>query len=184
MIVEIDQRSDVPIYEQLHRQFIAAIAGDELSPGDSLPSVRSLAVDLGINLHTVNKAYALLRDEGYIVMRRGAGATVAERNGGGEAPNRTAEAQDERMDSIALPWPTRRAAVIRPHSSMPPNGNANGHTACAPRRALLTVQQKKIRGDNDEQYSRVDEHRVVCVLAVAGDSDRRPGRGSMGYRPA
>ena len=52
MIVEIDQRSDVPIYEQLHRQFIAAIAGDELSPGDSLPSVRSLAVDLGINLHT------------------------------------------------------------------------------------------------------------------------------------
>lgn len=63
MIVEIDQRSDVPIYEQLHRQFIAAIAGDELSPGDSLPSVRSLAVDLGINLHTVNKAYALLRDE-------------------------------------------------------------------------------------------------------------------------
>ena len=63
MIVEIDQRSDVPIYEQLHRQFIAAIAGDELSPGDSLPSVRSLAVDLGINLHTVNKAYALLRDK-------------------------------------------------------------------------------------------------------------------------
>ena len=100
MIVEIDQRSDVPIYEQLHRQFIAAIAGDELSPGDSLPSVRSLAVDLGINLHTVNKAYALLRDEGYIVMRRGAGATVAERNGGGEAPNRTAEAQDERMDEV------------------------------------------------------------------------------------
>ena len=36
MIVEIDQRSDVPIYEQLHRQLIAAIAGDELSPGDSL----------------------------------------------------------------------------------------------------------------------------------------------------
>lgn len=97
VIVEIDQRSDVPIYEQLHRQLIAAIAGDELSPGDSLPSVRSLAVDLGINLHTVNKAYALLRDEGYIVMRRGAGATVAERDGGGEAPNRTAEAQDERM---------------------------------------------------------------------------------------
>ena len=82
-----------------------------LSPGDSLPSVRSLAVDLGINLHTVNKAYALLRDEGYIVMRRGAGATVAERNGGGEAPNRTAEAQDERMDEelyrLALAYKAR-----------------------------------------------------------------------------
>ena len=152
VIVEIDQRSDVPIYEQLHRQLIAAIAGDELSPGDSLPSVRSLAVDLGINLHTVNKAYALLRDEGYIVMRRGAGATVAEHDGGEK--HRT-ELPKHRMsgwarNSIALPWPTGRAAVIRPHSSMPPNGNANGHTACAPRRALLTVQQKEIRGDNDE----------------------------------
>ena len=78
MIVEIDQRSDVPIYEQLHRQFIAAIAGDELSPGDSLPSVRSLAVDLGINLHTVNKAYAVLRDEGYVRMRGRAGAVIAD----------------------------------------------------------------------------------------------------------
>ena len=84
MIVEIDQRSDVPIYEQLHRQLIAAIAGDELSPGDSLPSVRSLAVDLAQPAHG-DKAYALLRDEGYIVMRRGAGATVAEHDGGGRS---------------------------------------------------------------------------------------------------
>ena len=78
VIVEIDQRSDVPIYEQLHRQLIAAIAGDELSPGDSLPSVRSLAVDLGINLHTVNKAYAVLRDEGYVLMRGRSGAYIAD----------------------------------------------------------------------------------------------------------
>ncbi|OXN00492.1 GntR family transcriptional regulator [Bifidobacterium vansinderenii] len=79
MIIEIDQSDDVPIYEQLRRQVIEAIANGELVPGDKLPSVRSLAVDLGVNLHTVNKAYALLRDDGYLNMRRGSGAVVAER---------------------------------------------------------------------------------------------------------
>ena len=47
-----------------------------------LPSVRRLAKDLGINLHTVNKVYAMLRDEGHIVMRRGSGAMVAPRDVG------------------------------------------------------------------------------------------------------
>ena len=187
VIVEIDQRSDVPIYEQLHRQLIAAIVGDELSPGDSLPSVRSLAVDLGINLHTVNKAYALLRDEGYIVsvvvpVQPSPSMTAGEKH-------RT-ELPKHRMsgwarNSIALPWPTGRAAVIRPHSSMPPNGNANGHTACAPRRALLTVQQKGNQGEITMNNTVVSMNIALCaIFTVAGDSDRRPGRGSMGYRPA
>lgn len=48
------------------------------SRGQSLPSVRSLASDLGINLHTVNKAYAVLRDEGYVRMRGRAGAVIAD----------------------------------------------------------------------------------------------------------
>lgn len=82
MIIDIDARGDVPIYEQLRRGVIAGIANDELAPGDRLPSVRALAVDLGVNLHTVNKAYALLRDDGYITMRRGSGAVVAERDAG------------------------------------------------------------------------------------------------------
>ena len=56
---------------------MAAIAAGELVEGDALPSVRALAVDLGINLHTVNKAYALLRDDGYLVVRGRAGAFVA-----------------------------------------------------------------------------------------------------------
>ena len=50
----------------------------ELRPGDALPSVRSLAEDLGINLHTVNKAYATLRDEGYVIMLGRRGAYVAD----------------------------------------------------------------------------------------------------------
>lgn len=97
MLITIDAAAPEPLYLQIRNQIVAGIATGQLESGQSLPSVRSLASDLGINLHTVNKAYALLRDEGYIVMRRGAGATVAEHDGGGEAPNRTAEAQDERM---------------------------------------------------------------------------------------
>ena len=57
---------------------MAGIATGQLEPGQSLPSVRSLASDLGINLHTVNKAYAVLRDEGYVRMRGRAGAVIAD----------------------------------------------------------------------------------------------------------
>ena len=78
MPVVIDQMSDEPIYRQIRAQVIEAIATGELSPGDPLPSVRSLARDLGVNLHTVNKAYAVLRDEGYIIMRGRSGAFVAD----------------------------------------------------------------------------------------------------------
>ncbi|MGN0045892.1 MAG: GntR family transcriptional regulator [Eggerthellaceae bacterium] len=78
MILSIDQLSSDPIYQQIHDQVVAAVAKGELSVGDGLPSVRSLAADLGINLHTVNKAYALLRDEGYVVMKGRKGAFIAD----------------------------------------------------------------------------------------------------------
>lgn len=78
MIVRIDQSLGVPIYQQVRDQVVAAIAAGELVEGDALPSIRALAVDLGINLHTVNKAYALLRDDGYLVVRGRAGAFVAQ----------------------------------------------------------------------------------------------------------
>lgn len=78
MILAIDQSSAVPIYLQIRAQVVAAIAREELQPGDRLPSVRTLASDLGVNLHTVNKAYAILRDEGYLVMRGRSGASVAD----------------------------------------------------------------------------------------------------------
>ena len=78
MVIRIDQRSDEPLYLQIRTQIIAAIARGELVPGQALPSVRSLASDLGINLHTVNKAYAVLRDEGYVLMRGRSGAYIAD----------------------------------------------------------------------------------------------------------
>ena len=64
MFIRIDQALPDPLYRQIRDEVVRGIAQGELAPGDALPSVRNLASDLGINLHTVNKAYALLRDEG------------------------------------------------------------------------------------------------------------------------
>lgn len=78
MILTIDQSSAEPIYLQIRAQIVAAIARGDLVPGDALPTVRALASDLGINLHTVNRAYAVLRDEGYVVMHGRKGARIAD----------------------------------------------------------------------------------------------------------
>ena len=77
MLIEINTLETSPIYEQLRDQIVLGIASKNLIPGEALPSVRRLAADLGINFHTVNKAYTMLCDEGYIVMDRRRGAVVA-----------------------------------------------------------------------------------------------------------
>jgi DNA-binding transcriptional regulator YhcF (GntR family) len=76
VLIQIDYQSDVPIYVQLSNQIIEGIASGQLKPGESLPSVRALAADLGINLHTVNKAYTHLKQEGFIQVHRQRGALV------------------------------------------------------------------------------------------------------------
>lgn len=79
MILRIDHASADPLYLQIRTQIIAAIARGELESGQALPSVRKLATELGINLHTVNKAYAVLRDEGYVEVHGRSGVFVANR---------------------------------------------------------------------------------------------------------
>lgn len=76
MIIELDMQSDVPIYTQLINQIIEGIASGRLQPGEALPSVRSMASDIGINLHTVNKAYTLLKQEGFILVHRQKGVVI------------------------------------------------------------------------------------------------------------
>ena len=76
MIIKIDFNSDVAIYMQLRNQIIIGIAQDEIKDGESLPSVRQLADELGVNMHTVNKAYARLREDGYLKLDRRKGAVV------------------------------------------------------------------------------------------------------------
>ncbi len=77
MLIQIDMHSEVPIYRQLKTAIIRGILMGELKPGERLPSVRQLGCDLGVNLHTVNKVYNLLKDEGYILVHRNQGAVVA-----------------------------------------------------------------------------------------------------------
>ena len=77
MIIEIDFNSDEAIYMQLRNQIIMGIAPSRIREGDSLPSVRQLAEEIGINMHTVNKAYAVLREEGIIHLDRRRGAVIA-----------------------------------------------------------------------------------------------------------
>ena len=77
MLVKIDFNSEEAIYMQLCNQIIVGIATAKIREGDSLPSVRQMAEEIGINMHTVNKAYAVLREEGIIQLDRRRGAVVA-----------------------------------------------------------------------------------------------------------
>ena len=77
MLIEIDFNSNEAIYVQLQNQIIMGIATDGIREGDTLPSVRQLADTVGINMHTVNKAYSILRQEGFIQLDRRRGAVVA-----------------------------------------------------------------------------------------------------------
>lgn len=77
MYISIDFNSDEALYLQLRNQIIMAIVKSELEEGENLPSVREMADTVGINMHTVNKAYAVLRQEGYLRLDRRHGAVVA-----------------------------------------------------------------------------------------------------------
>ena len=77
MVIEIDFNSDEAIYVQLMNQIILGIATSRLQEGDPLPSVRQLADTIGINMHTLNKAYSLLRQEGFVTIDRRRGAIIA-----------------------------------------------------------------------------------------------------------
>ena len=77
MYIEIDFNSDEAIYIQLRNQIFMAIATSQIKEGESLPSVRALAEDIGVNMHTVNKAYTTLRQDGFVKVDRRRGAVVA-----------------------------------------------------------------------------------------------------------
>jgi len=76
-IVSIDSRDPTPIYAQLERGFRAAIATGRLHPGDQLPTVRQLAVDLQVNANTVAKVYSELERAGVIETKRGVGSFIS-----------------------------------------------------------------------------------------------------------
>ena len=79
MRLTIDLASKVPLYQQIRDAIVNGIATGTLANGTVLPSIRALGNELGVNLHTVNKAYQALQQEGFVVIQRGRGAVVQSR---------------------------------------------------------------------------------------------------------
>jgi len=77
LTLKIDRRHEAPVYEQVADQLRRLVASGALGPGAALPSVRQLAGDLGVNLNTIARAYRLLEEEGFLLIRDRAGVEVA-----------------------------------------------------------------------------------------------------------
>ena len=78
MVIVIQDGSDVPVFKQIRNQIVIGISEGKLSPGEKLPTVRALAEEIGINSMTVNKAYQLLKQEGYILTDKRNGVRIRE----------------------------------------------------------------------------------------------------------
>ncbi len=76
MFLVLEFESETPIYLQIRNKIIEGIAKGQIKEGDKLPSVRELASGVEVNLHTVNKAYNLLKDEGFVSVDRRKGVIV------------------------------------------------------------------------------------------------------------
>lgn len=96
MWITVDFESSEALYIQLCNQIVEAIAVSRIQEGESLPSVRQMAEIVGINMHTVNKAYAILRQEGYITLDKRRGAVVSL----GLNKNKTVETMTKDLRSI------------------------------------------------------------------------------------
>ncbi|NMH69292.1 GntR family transcriptional regulator [Bacillus sp. RO3] len=88
MFIQIESQSKIPIYEQVRNGIMEGIARGDIAPGDILPSVRSLAGDLGVNMHTVNKSYHELESKGVIRIIPKSGAVICTPLKGGIPPER------------------------------------------------------------------------------------------------
>jgi len=79
MILVVDTHSGIPVYRQLTEQIRFHVSSGLLSPGDEIPSTRSLSAKLGVNPMTISKAFALLEEEGVLERRPGLPSVVRQR---------------------------------------------------------------------------------------------------------
>ncbi len=85
-MLRIDSASTTPVYRQIVDGIRSQLVEGHLAPGDALPTVRDLAMDLGVHFNTVAEAYRLLSTEGWLDLRRRRGAVVTARDTPREAP--------------------------------------------------------------------------------------------------
>jgi GntR family transcriptional regulator len=100
MFLTIEPDGPVPIYQQIRDRIVEAIAGGRQPAGSGLPSTRQLAVDLGVNFHTVNKSYDLLRREGLLRINRKSGAVVQRDAGSGPPSQHWAQDWAGRLETL------------------------------------------------------------------------------------
>lgn len=99
MVIAIREGSDIPIYQQIRDQIVQGISDGRLQTGEQLPTVRALAEEIGINSMTVNKAYQLLKQQGYIIADRRNGARICKSFA--KAPQLSAKSRELLMQIIA-----------------------------------------------------------------------------------
>lgn len=97
MRITLAADSEIPIYQQIRDQIVTAIATGELTAETPLPSTRQLGADLAVNFHTVNKAYDLLRREGFIRVNRKSGAVIRRDRASGPPDPGITDAWQERL---------------------------------------------------------------------------------------
>ncbi|HWR71522.1 MAG TPA: GntR family transcriptional regulator [Dehalococcoidia bacterium] len=100
MLLSIDEQDPRPVYVQIVSQIKEQIQRGGLKPGDELPSVRELAASLGINMHTVRRAYVVLRDQRLLVFRLGQQARVAKLRSRPASSEEVAAALGERLQEL------------------------------------------------------------------------------------
>lgn len=98
-MITIDYQNRMPIYEQIVERFQTLIVNGALEPDTQLPSVRNLAVDLSINPNTIQKAYALLEQQGFIYPVKGRGNFVS---GDSEVRNRKIQAFYRTLKNVVI----------------------------------------------------------------------------------
>jgi GntR family transcriptional regulator len=99
--VSLDLESPIPAYRQIADDLRRYLVEEQLKPGDSLPPVRQLALDLGVHFNTVALAYRMLADEGWLELKRRRGATVIPRNAPRPVDRRRADRLLRQLEQIA-----------------------------------------------------------------------------------
>ena len=112
MLLRIDPASAAPLFEQLAASVRAELVRGGLSVGDRLPSAKEVAASLEVNLHTVLRAYQVLRDEGVVDLRRGRGAVVTDQAAGYSDLHRDIPRLVERAKALGI-GPAALAAMIK-----------------------------------------------------------------------